>query len=39
LEQLKPVLEAADFTMTNELRKIISDFSLSPAQPTDRSEE
>ena len=39
MEQLKPVLEAADFTMTSELRETISNFSLSPAQPTDRSEE
>ena len=39
MEQLKPVFEAADFTMTKELRDTIADFSLSPAQPTDRSEE
>lgn len=39
MEQLQPVLEAADFEMTDELRATLADFSLSPAQPTDRSEE
>lgn len=39
MEQLNPVLDAVDFSMTSELRATISNFSLSPAQPTDRSEE
>lgn len=39
LDQLKPVLEAIDFQMTDELRETISEFSLAPALPTDRSEE
>ncbi len=39
IEQLKPVLEAVDFQMTDELRETISEFSLAPALPTDRSEE
>ncbi len=39
MEQLKPVLEAADFSMSVNLRETMSDFSLAPALPTDRSEE
>lgn len=39
LDQLKPVLKAADFEMTPELRKKITDLSFAPQQPMDRSEE
>lgn len=39
LEQLKPVLEAIDFDLSDELRSTISGFSLAPATATDRSEE
>jgi len=39
MRQLKPVLAAADFSMTTELRETLADFSLTPALPTDRSEE
>jgi len=39
MEQLKPVLEAVDFSISDELRETIAGFSLSPTLPTDRSEE
>ena len=39
MEQLKPVMEAADFSMTTELRESLSNLSLAPAPPTDRSDE
>ena len=39
IEQLIPALASLDLPMTPELRKTISNFSLSPALPTDRAEE
>lgn len=39
MEQLEPVLAAADFSMTPELRETLAAFSLTPALSTDRSEE
>ena len=39
MDQLKPVLAAADFDMTSELRETLAGMSLAPALATDRSEE
>jgi len=39
IAQLKPALYSLDLEMTSELRRILSEFSCSPAMPTDREEE
>ncbi len=39
MEQLKPVLDAIDFSMSPDLREALAEFSLAPALATDRSEE
>ena len=39
MEQLKPVLDVVDFSLSGELQEKLASFSLAPALPTDRSEE